>query len=101
MIRILKVKTYSGYILDNPGWVIASGMFIIKFHLVLDSDNHQDYLSDEIVKISVRVYKKEISSFDLFKYQMGDWLYITGLVCIDENNDINRIDDSDTFLMII
>lgn len=102
MIRILKIESYTGFILDNPVWVFVPGMIIIKFNFIPCSKDRTLFPEEELGKISVRVYKKHITAFDMFKYEMGDLLRLTGLICIDENEDERyKIDDSDIFLMII
>ena len=96
MIRMLEVKSYTGFILDNPCWSLISNMLIISFHFMICSKS-----GEEIEVTSVRVYKKNPILLDMLKYQMGDRLKITGIICIDENNDDYKDDDSDIFLMII
>lgn len=96
MIRMLEVKSYSGFILDNPRWGLLSNMLIISFHFMICSK-----IGEEIEGISVRVYKKDPIFLEMLKYQMGDRLKITGIICIGENNEDYKIDDSDRFLMII
>lgn len=56
---------------------------------------------EEIEVINVRVYKKNPILLNMLKYQMGDRLRINGIICIDENDEDYKIDDSDRFLMII
>ena len=96
MIRMLEVKSYTGFILDNPCWSLISNMLIISFHFMICSKSEE-----EIEVTSVRVYKKNPILLDMLKYQMGDRLNITGIICIDENNEDYKVDDSDIFLMII
>lgn len=96
MIRMLEVKSYSGFILDNPWWRLISNMLIISFHFMICSKR-----GEEIEVINVRVYKKNPILLDMLKYQMGDRLRINGIICIDENDEDYKIDDSDRFLMII
>ena len=96
MTRMLEVKSYNGFILDNPCGSLISNMLIISFHFMICSKS-----GEKMEVTSVRVYKKNPVLLDMLKYKMGDRLKITGIICIDENDEGYKIDSSDRFLMII
>lgn len=92
MIRILKIESYTGFILDNPVWVTVPGLIKIKFLLVPDSTNGVPYLSNEMAMINVMVFKRDIIQEDIDKWIKGARISETGFLCDYEQENEGYID---------
>ena len=62
MIRMLEVKSYTGFILDNPCWNLISNMLIISFHFMICSKSGEEI---EVTSVRCKIQRKVTPDSDL------------------------------------